>query len=134
MSALTLEMLDGHNIERLENIVSLVAEEATGQFGLLPGHEALITALQPGLVRCRLSDGSWRHLACSGGVLLCRNNLVQLVSARFLSAEHHEQLTAQLENRLQRERRDRTTDQQARVELERALIKRLREWSEARRS
>lgn len=132
MSTLTLELLDGRSVERLEDIASLVAEDATGQFGLLPGHEALITALQPGLLRCRFVDGRWRYLACSGGALVCRHNLVQLVSARFLSAERDDQLTAQLEHRLQREKGERSTDQQARDELERALIKRLREWSETR--
>lgn len=133
MNTLTLELLDGRTIERVEGIISLVAEDPTGQFGLLPGHEALVTALQPGLLRCRQSDGQWHYLACSGGVLVCRNNLVQLVSARFLHSDQDTQLTEHLERRLAQEKGERYADVQSRTEIERALIRRLREWSEARR-
>ena len=131
MNTMTLQLLDGVSELRLEGITSLVAEDATGQFGLRPGHEPLVTVLVAGLIRCRLADGSPHFLACTGGLLRCRDNMLQIVSARFLSAERDDQLTQQLDALLHREQGERTAERQSRAEMERALMKRLREWSEA---
>ncbi len=131
MSAITLTLLDGRSEHRLDDVVSLVASDDSGQFGILPGHEPLVTALTAGLIRCRGADGRIHHLACTGGVLLCRNDDVQIVSARFLVGEREEELIAQLDRLLGTEKAEHVAGRQSRAQVERALLRRLREWSES---
>jgi F-type H+-transporting ATPase subunit epsilon len=134
MRTITVSLLDGLHEQRLEGIASLVAVDDSGQFGILPGHETLVTALAAGLIRCRLADGSTRHLACTGGVLLCRHDHVRIVSARFLIGDRAEELTEQLDELLEREDAERAASRQSRTQVDRALMKRLREWSQAERA
>jgi F-type H+-transporting ATPase subunit epsilon len=134
MSTLTLDLLDGRSARRLEDIVSLVAGDETGRFGILPGHEPMVTALAPGLIRCRNTQGGILHVACTGGVLSCRADTVQIVSARFLAGERAEALTAQLDHLLEAERTEQLAGRQSRAQVEQALLRRLREWSQAGRA
>jgi len=133
MKSITVSLLDGRSEQRLEGVTSVLAADDSGQFGILPGHEPLVTAIIAGLIRCRHADGSMRHLACTGGILNCRNDQVQIVSARFLVGEHEEELAAELDRLLSAEHEEHLATQQSRVQVERALLKRLREWSEAGR-
>jgi len=130
MSRITLHMLDGRRESRFDDIVGLVAADSSGQFGILPGHEALVTVLDAGLIRCRHADDRIRFLACAGGVLVCRDNAVRIVSSRFLAGDHAEELTSQLDALLGLEKAEQEADRRSRTQVERALLRRLREWSE----
>lgn len=127
MNAITLELLDGCSAKHIDGIASLVAEDASGQFGIQPRHEAMVTVLLPGLLRYRRDSDAWQYLACAGGALVCRSNVVSIVSPRFVTAEHEDQLTSQLDRMRSTEHELRALDREAQAELERALMKRLRE-------
>lgn len=49
--------------------VSIRAEDATGGFGIQPGHADFLTVLGPSVLRWRACDGRWRFCALDGGVL-----------------------------------------------------------------
>lgn len=49
--------------------VSVRAEDATGGFGIQPGHADFLTLLAPSVLRWRADDGRWRFCALRGGVL-----------------------------------------------------------------
>jgi F-type H+-transporting ATPase subunit epsilon len=134
MRTLTVSLLDGRGERRLDGVVSLVACDDSGQFGIQPGHEAMVTAVVAGLIRCRDADGDTHHLACTGGVLLCRDDEVRIVSARFLVGEREEELIEQLDRLLGSEQAELVAGQQSRTQVERALLRRLNEWSEAQRA
>jgi F-type H+-transporting ATPase subunit epsilon len=134
MTALTVSLLDGFSERRLEGVASLVAADDSGQFGILPGHEPMVTVLAAGLIRCRHDDGRARHLACTGGVLFCRDDHVRIVSGRFLLGERAEELNRQLDELIAGEQAERTAGRQSRAQVDRALMKRLREWSQAERA
>jgi F-type H+-transporting ATPase subunit epsilon len=51
------------------DVVSLRAEDATGSFGILPGHADFLTVLVPCVVRWRTAGGAHRYCAVAGGVL-----------------------------------------------------------------
>jgi F-type H+-transporting ATPase subunit epsilon len=134
MNAITVSLLDGLSEQQLEDIASLVAADDSGQFGILPGHEPMVTVLTTGLIRCLGADGRLHHLACTGGVLSCRDDHVQIVSGRFLRGERAEDLTKQLDELLAGEHAEQTAGRQSRTQVDRALMKRLREWSQAERA
>ncbi|MCA8276534.1 F0F1 ATP synthase subunit epsilon [Burkholderia sp. AU30280] len=51
------------------DVVAFRAEDATGSFGVLPGHTDFLTVLSPCVVRWRTADGTRRFCAVSSGVL-----------------------------------------------------------------
>lgn len=59
-----LEML-----AQAEAVVSLQAEDASGSFGILPGHADFLTSLTISVLSWKCRDGSERHCAVRGGIL-----------------------------------------------------------------
>lgn len=51
-----------------EDVVSIRAEDASGGFGIQPGHADFLTVLQASVLRWR-GAGAWRFCALRGGVL-----------------------------------------------------------------
>jgi F-type H+-transporting ATPase subunit epsilon len=50
-------------------VVALRAEDASGSFGILPGHAAFLTVLAPSVLRWHAADGVQRFCAVKEGVL-----------------------------------------------------------------
>ena len=53
----------------VDDVRSLRAEDASGAFGVLPGHADLLTVLPPSVLRWTRGDGPPRYCALNGGVL-----------------------------------------------------------------
>lgn len=51
-----------------DSVASLRAEDASGDFGILPGHADFLTAMDAGVMRWRKDEGPWRFCALRGGV------------------------------------------------------------------
>ncbi len=62
-------------------VISLRAEDASGGFGILPGHANFVTALSPCVLRWRLEEGE-RYCALRGGVLSVRGGRQVSVACR----------------------------------------------------
>ncbi|KAF1045284.1 F0F1 ATP synthase subunit epsilon [Xylophilus sp.] len=54
---------------RDDAVTSLRAEDASGDFGIRPGHADFLTVIGAGVVRWLGSAGHWRYAALRGGVL-----------------------------------------------------------------
>lgn len=52
------------------DVAALRAEDASGGFGILPGHADFVTALDASVVRWHGADGHARYAAVQGGVLV----------------------------------------------------------------
>lgn len=61
---------------------SVRGEDASGGFGLLPGHADLLTVLPLAVLSWRDRDDRWRHCALRGGVLTMRDGCELHVAAR----------------------------------------------------
>lgn len=59
-------------------IRSLRAEDASGSFGLLPGHVDFLTVLVPSVVRWTSVEGQHGLCAVDGGVLCLEEGLIEL--------------------------------------------------------
>ena len=135
-ATITLHLLDGTSRTGIDEIVSLVAVDASGEFGLLPGHAALITVLEPGLIRYRLArQNGWSYAACVGGMLSCsfprdRVTPVCIVSRRFLRGEEPEALQTMLDELLEREGELRLSTRESRERLDLAFYKRMQQLSQ----
>lgn len=63
-------------------IVALRTEDASGAFGILPGHADFLTVLDIGVLGWREPDGRQRYCAVRGGVLTVRGGVQLDVATR----------------------------------------------------
>lgn len=63
-----------------DDIASIRAEDASGGFGILPGHADLLTVLRPSVLHWRRADGVWRHVALRGGVMQVAGDRVRIAA------------------------------------------------------
>ncbi len=61
---------------------SIRAEDASGGFGVLPGHAEFVTALSDHVLKWRGADGKERYCAVRGGVMTVRNGTTARVACR----------------------------------------------------
>ncbi|MBB63067.1 MULTISPECIES: F0F1 ATP synthase subunit epsilon [Stutzerimonas] len=94
-------------------VVALRAEDASGAFGILPGHTDLLTVLVPTVLRWRLADGSRHYCAVSGGVLSLSAGELRIACREAVLGERLDTLQAEVDS--EREAR-RERMRQARVE------------------
>lgn len=132
-----LALLDGHRAVSFEDVTSLMASDATGQFGIWPGHADFVTVIEPGLFRYRrLSGSDWTYAASLGGLLACERSAiataVRIVSGRFLFGDQPEALQSELDDLLTREHALRVSTREGRMRLDLALVRRLQQLAENR--
>ena len=65
-----------------EEVAHLCAEDATGAFGILPGHADFLTALALSVVTWRDPNGSEHHVAVRGGMLEVRGGTAIYIASR----------------------------------------------------
>jgi F-type H+-transporting ATPase subunit epsilon len=132
---MTLELLDGRSVRRIDGVHSLVAADSSGMFGLMPGHAALVTVLEPGLLRyrCGMQDTPWTYAACVGGMLRGIDNHIRIVSRRFLSGDDPEELQNQLERMLDEEPTVRRSVRTSQAQIEMAMLQRMQQMTEQAR-
>jgi F-type H+-transporting ATPase subunit epsilon len=125
--SLELEVLVPGGVVIHASVTAVGAADASGRFGLLPGHEAFVTLLTPCVLTYRDQAGRERYAAIDGGVLLLETDHVQIVTREAVAADRLEEVAdaagTMLEARRARERLARTEF----VELQTALLRQLRE-------
>jgi F-type H+-transporting ATPase subunit epsilon len=84
MRGMTLHLRQSSGYERFDGLTSFVGEDASGSFGLLPGHAWMMTALAAGLARFRVGEGEWHYLALPGGILSAAGGELTLCTRRYL--------------------------------------------------
>ena len=76
------------------DVLALRAEDASGCFGLLPGHEDFLTALVPSVLRWRRAGGEQGFCAVRGGVLSLRGGELRIACREGVLGERLETLEA----------------------------------------
>lgn len=135
MNGFALELASGTQWQRVEGVMSFVGTDASGRFGLMPGHEPLATVLAFGLARFRLqppkSDGpadealGWRYLALPGGVLRFANNQLWIATRRYVLGEQLDAVQAALEQDMRGEQLQQADLRHNLEQLENTLMQRL---------
>lgn len=96
-----------------DDVVSVRAEDASGSFGILPGHADLITVLTPSVVAWRQADGRPGWCAVRRGVLAVNNGREVTIATR--QAQLGDDLAALEHAVLDRFRADLDAERRARV-------------------
>ncbi len=100
MKSFVLHLHSATQSERMEGVVSFVGEDASGTFGILPGHERMVASLVFGLARFRVLDEPWQYLAFPGAVLHFTANELFLATRRFVHDHDHQRISATLRREL----------------------------------
>jgi F-type H+-transporting ATPase subunit epsilon len=74
-------------VAKAEDVAHLRAEDATGAFGILPGHADFLTALVASVVSWRDRGGGEHHLAVRGGMLEVRGGSAITIATREAIAD-----------------------------------------------
>ncbi|MDD2850815.1 MAG: hypothetical protein PHY09_02820 [Desulfuromonadaceae bacterium] len=84
MRSMTLLLRHSTGSESFDNVTSFVGEDASGAFGILPGHSRMMTALGVGLARFRIGESEWHYLALPGGIIEGGGDRLTLCTRRYL--------------------------------------------------
>ncbi|MFO1019814.1 MAG: hypothetical protein U0903_03850 [Planctomycetales bacterium] len=109
-----------------DQATGLQSADATGKFGILPGAEAFVTLLSPGILSYQDQRGREHFLAVDGGVMLVEKNKVRITTRDATQADSLENLTAAAAEMLQGKQ---FAERQARLEfsgLQTILLRELR--------
>ncbi len=105
--------------------VSLILPSLDGQLGIMAHHSSMVAAVVPGLLQCRLSDGSTLEAVVSNGLVRVANNDVLLLADTLERPEEIDENRARLAAQTAREallhQRSQQEYLQAQTDLSRAL-------------
>jgi F-type H+-transporting ATPase subunit epsilon len=131
MNVFNLKLQDATHIEQYEGINSFVGEDASGSFGILPGHARMMTSLVMGLSRFRIGEQDWQYIASSSALLYFYNNTLTLTCRHFLIDTDYMRISIALEQQLLEEESHLHAQKQSLRRMEEEVLKRL--WELGRR-
>jgi F-type H+-transporting ATPase subunit epsilon len=106
-------------------VTGVQAADASGRFGLRPGHEQFVTVLAPSLLTYTDEAGNERYAAVDGGVLLLERDRVSVVTREAVLADRLEEVAEKAAGILDARRRQERRAQAEFDELQTALVKQL---------
>ncbi|CAB4243266.1 F-type H+-transporting ATPase subunit epsilon [Methylacidimicrobium sp. AP8] len=127
MRVFSLILRDPTQMVRRDDVVSLVGADASGSFGILAGHERFLTSLRLGLARFRAEAGDVTYLALAGGLLSFEGNTATICTRHFFLDRDRDRIAQALEGEIEREEADLREMHALARNLEREMLRRLRE-------
>ncbi|MGP3698959.1 F0F1 ATP synthase subunit epsilon [Rhodobacter sp. NSM] len=81
-------------------VASLRGEDASGGFGILPGHIDLLTVMEAGVLHWRRAEGPWHYCAIRGGVLrMTAGEAVTVACREAVKGDDLDRLETELKSR-----------------------------------
>lgn len=110
----------------VDDVKSFVGEDASGSFGILPGHDRLVSCLEIGLAKFRARGEDWQYLAVPGAVLQYRDQEIVISARRFVLEANYEEVCRALSDQLLAEETELHKVKSSLQRLEDELLRRLR--------
>lgn len=129
---MALQLYHSAGSDRFEGVTSFVGEDASGSFGLLPGHGRMMTALTAGIVRFRVGDNQWHYLVLPGGILYGIGTAVSLCTRRYLHHTDFRQMGALLAELQRADAEALGGIKESLQRLEQEIVRRLRDIEQVR--
>jgi len=130
MNTFSLKLHDTNSFEHIRQVISFVAEDESGSFGIQANHARFMTSLIFGLARYRCHDenhsnSDWQYLALPGGILYFDNNTLTINTRRYLRDDNFERISLALQERLLSEERKLDSMKGSIRNMEKELLKRM---------
>jgi F-type H+-transporting ATPase subunit epsilon len=100
MKRFRMRLIDSTHLQEIAHLTSFVGEDASGSFGILAGHQSMMTLLRPGLARYRVDERPWVYLALPGALLYFKDNLLTLSTRHYLLDEDYTRINQALREQL----------------------------------
>lgn len=131
MRTMALQLYHFSGTDRFERVTSFVGEDASGSFGLLPGHGRMMTALAAGLVRFQVAEEEWHYLVLPGGILSGGGGELTICTRRYLHDTDFRQMATLLTELQQADAEALGGIKESLHRLEEEMLRRLREIERA---
>jgi F-type H+-transporting ATPase subunit epsilon len=126
MNGFILELFDSRGSKRIEGVTSFDGEDASGRFGILPGHVRFMTVLVFGLARFRRGEGAeWEYLALPGALLYFVDNTLTLATRHYLHDTDYERISQRLADELLTEEEELHDIRESVKRMEEAMLRRM---------
>jgi F-type H+-transporting ATPase subunit epsilon len=114
-----------------DTVLSFIARDGSGSFGIQAHHETFVTCLRPGLARFRCVDDGWHYLAQPGAVVLFSGNELHLSTTQFILSDDRDALVNQMEAEWRAAEQALRSTKRNITQIEQALARKL--WEMSRR-
>jgi F-type H+-transporting ATPase subunit epsilon len=115
-----------------EGVAALRAEDATGSFGLRPGHADLLTVLVPTVITWRGGDGAEHYVAVRGGVMtVSGGDRIEVATRQAVAGDDYDVLDAALEAEAAEAREEESRARTEAIGLEGAAVRALESYLRA---
>jgi F-type H+-transporting ATPase subunit epsilon len=132
MNTFVLHLQSATQYERVEGVASFAGQDSSGSFGILPGHERMMSLLTFGLARFRVGEEGWQYLALPGALVYFLDNQLYLNARRYVRGGDYEAVRATLRTQFAAEERELHDIKQSLQRLEEEMFKRLLEMNRGR--
>ena len=100
MRSFTLHLQSAGTCENFENIASFIGADASGSFGIMAGHERMMSILNFGLVKFKTQGGAQHFAALPGGILYFESDALYITTRRYILGDNYEAVTAAVKDEL----------------------------------
>lgn len=125
MKGFSLVLQDATGGEQIAGVSAFVGEDASGSFGILPGHARFMTTLVVGLARYRCGEQPWQYLALPGAVLYFSGEHLTLSTRRYLRDADYLRISAALQQQLLAEEENLRAVKESLRQMEEELLRRM---------
>ncbi len=87
MSGFTVHLQSASSMETIENVLSFTGADRSGSFGIMAGHERMMSILDFGLARLRIAHDRLIYIALPGGILYFTDNQLFISTRRYISGD-----------------------------------------------
>ncbi len=129
--SLDLEIIAPDRVIAHGRVVALQAADASGRFGIWPGHEDFLTVLVPCVLRYRAEDGRESFAAVDGGVLLLEDGRISVVTRDAVVADRLDEVADEAAAMLDARKEKEQAARAGFAELETSLLRELRKAERA---
>lgn len=123
---LTLEIIVPDRVIANCRVAAVRATDASGQFGIWPGHENFLTVLVPCVLHYRAEDGVESYAAVDGGALLLEDGRIRVVTRDAIVAERLDEVADRAAAMLDARKGKEQAARAGFAELEISLLRELR--------
>ena len=125
MNTFAMHVQSATQYEHIDGVTSFVGADDSGSFGIRASHARMMTALDYGLARYQLKDGSWHYLAFPRGILYFVDNALYISTRRFLHDTDYQRISKGLLEQLLKEEEELRGIKESLHRLEQEMFRRL---------
>lgn len=125
MTTFTIFLQSSTQFEKIQDVMSFVGEDSSGQFGLLVNHARIMTCLCFGICYFRYENDKIDYLALPGGILYFINNQLLISTTYYLRSQDYQLLELAIDNELRVAEENISSIKESLQHLDEAFLKHL---------